>query len=344
MARRGTIQESTSAVIDDRRNNVYHTIAAGKRRSASLRLNSPNVPANLHHGKVCPSIPDFLELLPVPILDAFLADGFAAPVRVLAPEVAARYATRLRVFLAAQQDHPEFRNWTYVKSHLALAWVADLAAESSVLDVVEEILGPNLLLWDSFVPAKRPRSIGHFGWHQDGTYWSIAPLDEIVTVWVALEAVVESNGAMKMIPGSHRWGQVEHVKTFDPTSLLRRGQRITRNVDESAARTITLNPGEASLHGAFVVHGSGGNASDDWRLGVALTYVSDRVGPRPDHVESGILLRGSATHGMLDAERLACVDLGEREIREYQRVTTRSAKRYADVTGPNTDRTIDTQK
>ncbi|MBY0458852.1 MAG: phytanoyl-CoA dioxygenase family protein [Gemmataceae bacterium] len=265
------------------------------------------------------------------IARALAESGFAFPVRVLAPDTAAGYAARLVRFLDRHSADPDFKNWTYVKAHLALGWVAQLARETAILDAAEAALGPDLVLWDSFIPAKPPRSAGYFGWHQDGTYWSVGPLDEIVTLWVALGAVNEANGAMKMIPGSHLRGQLDHEKTFDKESLLRRGQRVRDALDESAAVAVRLAPGEASLHRAFTVHGSGPNPSDDWRLGVSLVYVSGRVGAKAGHAESGVRMRGETLAGGLDAETPATDDLGDSERAEYRRVTQRSATRYADA-------------
>ncbi len=262
------------------------------------------------------------------IFKRYQQQGFVAPLAVIDESTAAQYAASLMSTVARYDDDSRFRSWTYVKAHLVFPWVFDLAANAKVLSIAESILGEQIVLWDSFIPIKRPHSAGYFGWHQDGTYWSVAPLDQVITVWIAFNSVTIDNGAMQMIPDRSDKQQLPHTKTYDQSSMLRRGQKITSPIDVESACIISLQPGEASVHGAFTVHGSGPNQSNQWRLSVALTYVSGNVGPAPGHVESGIIMRGSQSQ--LEQEQPAVVELGAAELAEYTRVTTRSAKRYAD--------------
>ena len=265
------------------------------------------------------------------IAASFQSDGFVAPVPILTQGETNFYATHLRRFIARYSEDQRFGDWCYVKSHLLLPWVMNLAKHPGVLDAVENLLGPNIVLWDSFIPAKPPKSKGYYGWHQDGTYWSITPLGQALTVWLALNEVDEENGAMRIIPGSHLGGQVDHVRTFHQESMLRRGQQVQESVNESTSVAISLSPGEASLHNPFVIHGSGPNHSDRWRLGIGLVYVSGSVSARSQHVESGVLLRGEPTPNGLEAETGAVAAVGASELEEYKRVTGRSSRRYADV-------------
>lgn len=262
--------------------------------------------------------------------EQFASAGYLGPCRLLTSEIAAAYASELREFVEQYQADGRFRQWTYLKSHLLLDWVARLACEPTILEVVGALLGPNIVLWDSFIPVKRPRSVGHFHWHQDATYWSVGPLGRIVTLWLALGPVTAKHGPMKFLPGSHVHGQLEHEKTYDPNSMLRRGQRVCQDIDETIARLMTLEPGEATIHHPYLIHGSGPNETDEWRWGAALVYVSGEVRAKPGHIESGVLLRGTSSG--LDHEQPAIANLGPAELAEYERVTQRSAGRYEDIT------------
>ena len=265
------------------------------------------------------------------ISQQFINRGFVDRVKLLSEESTTVYRQHLEEFINTHAEDDRFGDWTYSKSHLVLAWVAQLAAEPAILDVVQAVIGPDIILWNSFIPIKPPHSAAYFGWHQDGTFWNIAPIEETVTVWLALSNVTLANGGMRMIPGSHQWGQLEHEKTYDAKSMLRRGQRITAVIDETAATSISLALGEASLHNAMVLHGSGANESDHWRLAVGLNYVSGSVAPRQGYRDSGLLLRGEKRVRGFEAEIAAEIDLGERELEEYARAIERSAKRYEDV-------------
>ena len=83
----------------------------------------------------------------------------------------------------------------------------------------------------------------------------------------------KSNGAMQVIPGSHRLDQIPHRDTFAKHNLLTRGQEVAVEVDERQAVRLDLRPGEMSLHHVRLVHGSPPNTSDDRRIGYAIRYI-----------------------------------------------------------------------
>ena len=109
-------------------------------------------------------------------------------------------------------------------------------------------------------------------WHQDSGYWkNIEPWIDppaIVTCWVAIDNVTEDNGCVRMVPGSHRHGVLEHRRGGD--SFLH-----VQGVDLDAARPVVLPRGGVSFHHSCTVHGSAPNLSPNRRRGLALTYVRD---------------------------------------------------------------------
>jgi non-heme Fe2+,alpha-ketoglutarate-dependent halogenase len=92
-----------------------------------------------------------------------------------------------------------------------------------------------------------------------------AVLPPVVTPWVAFTVANAGNGAMEVIPGSHKLDQIPHRDTFAKHNLLTRGQEIAVEVDQSKAVRLDLEPGEISLHHVRLVHGSPPNTSDDRR-------------------------------------------------------------------------------
>jgi non-heme Fe2+,alpha-ketoglutarate-dependent halogenase len=83
----------------------------------------------------------------------------------------------------------------------------------------------------------------------------------LVTAWVAFTLANAGNGAMEVIPGSHKFDQIPHRDTFAKHNLLTRGQEIAVEVDQSKAVRLDLEPGEISLHHVRLVHGSPANTS-----------------------------------------------------------------------------------
>jgi ectoine hydroxylase-related dioxygenase (phytanoyl-CoA dioxygenase family) len=141
--------------------------------------------------------------------------------------------------------------------------------------MVESILGPNFYLWASSFFIKEPFSASTVGWHQDAYYWPMKP-QHTVTVWLAYDDVDEENGAMKIIPGSHRAGLLRHARSTDTDSILTL-ELESGTFDESQAVQFKLKAGEVSLHDDRAVHGSPANPSSRRRAGLTLRYSGTEV-------------------------------------------------------------------
>ncbi len=140
-----------------------------------------------------------------------------------------------------------------------------------LLDLVEAILGPDIILWGSQVFCKPARDGMAIPWHQDGQYWPIRPLAS-VTVWVAIDSSAKENGCLRVIPGSHRKGLMAHGVSTDSAVALNQGL-VEGLIDESLAVDVTLEAGQVSLHDVNIVHGSNPNRSGRRRAGWAIRYM-----------------------------------------------------------------------
>ena len=121
-------------------------------------------------------------------------------------------------------------------------WLYDLTLNNQVLDAVETVLGPDILVWSAGFFHKDAASKDFVSWHQDSTYWGLEPPD-IVTAWIALTPSLPESGCMRVVPGSHKKGQIRHTDTFSDGNLLSRGQQVNVEVDEETAHDIALQPG-----------------------------------------------------------------------------------------------------
>jgi hypothetical protein len=232
-------------------------------------------------------------------------DGYYFPVRVLSPGEAGRCRERLE---RVERDlGGPLRGVYRVKPHLLFTWLADLVRHPVLLDAVEDVIGPDILCWNSSFFTKEARSPGFVSWHQDATYWGLSAPD-VVTAWVAFTDSTPANGNMRVVPGSHR-APVPHVDTFHPDNLLSRGQEITVQVDEARAGDIVLRSGEMSLHHVLIVHGSGANPSDARRIGYAIRYIPTRIRQTAGPRDSATLVRGQDLFGHFDPEPRPEADL-----------------------------------
>jgi len=232
--------------------------------------------------------------------DRYSRDGFVAPVELLSEDEAAGHRQRLE--LAETQLGPlHYRD----KIHTLLGSPYNLASDPRVLDVVEELIGPDVLLYNATYIIKEPRTTTHVAWHQDLTYWGLEDDDAQVSMWLALAPATKQSGCMQMIPGSHTTGPIEHrlgnTNPSEKDNLLLQDQRIEA-VDDSTAEVCALRPGEASFHHGWTVHSSPPNTSDDRRIGLNVQYLAPHNRSLGKVQQSALLVRGVDPHGFFNPD------------------------------------------
>jgi len=214
--------------------------------------------------------------------------GYVFPIRVMPQAEAAALEHRLRGLEA--RDGGTLSRRTNMKPHLLLPWLNDLARHPRILDAVEDVIGPNILVWSSGFFIKGAHDPSFVSWHQDSTYWGLSSPD-VVTAWLALTPSTRESGCMRVVPGSQRI-QVAHKETYAENNLLSRGQEVAVEVDEAHAVDILLQPGEISLHHVQIFHGSAPNRADHRRIGYTIRYVPTHVRQLSPVRDSAMLVRG----------------------------------------------------
>lgn len=233
----------------------------------------------------------------------FRTHGWLAPLRAIDAEQAADCVRRVRAY----EDHvgADANRSLKIKGHLAMPWVVELARSPAILDAVESLIGPDILLFGASIFAKGGGGREYVSWHQDSAYFGLAPHEE-VTAWVALTESHADNGALQVLPGTHVQPDLQHEETFAEGNMLARGQSIAV-ADDSAAVTLTLQPGEFSLHHERTVHGSQPNRSDGRRIGFAFFFIPPRVQSTIGR-RTATLVRGTDRYGHWDADPLPRFD------------------------------------
>lgn len=174
---------------------------------------------------------------------------------------------------------------TFLKPHLASAWLDNIVRDPEIVDKVEQIIGPNIVLWESDWSVKRAGTGDYVPWHQDSPYWNLSS-NEVVSVWIAIGEVTSENGAMQVVPGSHKQGRIGSVDAEGNLyNAYTQGQRTTdedcmfpfahlKGAYEAQAIYVELKPGQFSIHSVDLIHGGGPNFSNHDRIGLALRYIS----------------------------------------------------------------------
>ena len=218
--------------------------------------------------------------------------GLIFPIPVLSGAEIESARASLEELAAALGGHAEIARLRHLQ--LFHRWVQDLVLHPRVLDAVEDVLGPDILVHSSTIFWKRPHDPARVTWHQDGFYIGLSELD-YVSAWLALSDSSADNGCMRVVRGSHRSGIVPHHRMpITPENFV--FLEIACQVKESEATDVTLQPGEMSLHHVAAVHGSNPNTSDRPRIGFAVRYISPKVRQQLDHYPL-ILARGRDNFG-----------------------------------------------
>ena len=218
----------------------------------------------------------------------FRAEGFVPPFSVATADLMQEMRSKLESFEQAQGG--ALRGSQRFKNHLLFKWLSDFIRTPRILDAVEDLIGPDILVWSTDWWIKEPRSPQFVSWHQDSQYWGLDS-DRLVTVWVALSPATVQSGCMRVLPGSHVGPDLAHQDTYHDDNMLTRGQEIG-GVDENLAVNLEVDTGEATLFAYRIAHASHPNQTDDRRIGLSIRYIPPDPRQAYSDEDSAALVRG----------------------------------------------------
>ncbi|MYA42515.1 MAG: phytanoyl-CoA dioxygenase family protein [Gemmatimonadetes bacterium] len=207
--------------------------------------------------------------------EGFLIPDLALPNDVLA-KIQNSYSEIGKVDNIVDHDHvlaPHVGNHAGngVPPHLARDWL-EYAHYPLILDVLEQLIGPDILLWSSVLFGKPAHTGKRVPWHQDAPYWPIRPM-AACTVWIAIDDSTRENGCLEVVSGSHKaQREQEHSAAVSDEDLLDRAID-EKDINEDDIRFLELKAGQFSVHDAFLVHGSDPNRTDHRRAGLTLRFM-----------------------------------------------------------------------
>jgi len=153
--------------------------------------------------------------------------------------------------------------------HLYFRWAWELGTHPRVLDCMEQLIGPNIMLKSTRLFYKFGESDSFVGWHQDGLTERVADA-YVPAIWLGLTAATVENGCLRVVPRSHRLGLVPHTDLPNPDNLTTQG--ATAQVPINAPHDVVMKAGEMSLHHPLMLHASNPNRSPEARIGFSATY------------------------------------------------------------------------
>lgn len=205
-------------------------------------------------------------------------EGLVRPALAFSPNELADIRTLLDATLAATTDKrpesivcPHITEMNNLSPDLANGWLK-LCILPKLLDLVEQAIGSDIVLWGSQIFCKPAGTGMAVPWHQDGHFWPIRPL-ATCSVWIAIDDVTLKNGAMQFIPGSQRERRLfEHIRDDSRDSALN-ATLASDQFDLADAAVDDLKAGALSLHDVFLIHGSEPNRSKNRRAAFVIRYM-----------------------------------------------------------------------
>jgi len=257
------------------------------------------------------------------LVDRYWQEGFIDGIEVLSDEDVKIHRAHLENAERALGHSLHYMS----RVHTVLRSPFELATHPALVDLVEKIIGPDILLHNVTYIIKEPHTRNFASFHQDLTYWGFDGTEQ-VSAWLALSPATAESGCMRFIPGSHRSGLRDQVTRDDPDNVLFQSQTI-EDVNEEEAVYSTLLPGRASLHHGWAIHASGPNISDDRRIGLNVQYISPKMKQTKGASDSAILIRGEDRYGHFTADQPATEWLPEQASARLRALT----EKYVSIAG-----------
>lgn len=265
-------------------------------------------------------------------VEHYRSHGWLSPLDLLTEAEAASARAKLETF---ETEHGPFGTRPErSRAYLPFAWVDEIMRHPLLVDMVEDLIGPDILCWNAIFWIKEPATGSFVGWHQDAAYWGLDNR-ELVTVWIALSEASEQAGCMRVLPGSHRQ-TLDHDETYDVDNLLTRGQHIN-DIDPADTVAMPLRPGQASFHNIATAHGSGPNRSHDRRIGLSLHYMPTHTRQTLADWDSAAFIRGEDRYHHFDHAPRPARDL-DPEVMAYHARSAAALRRIV-YDGADTSRT-----
>ena len=169
---------------------------------------------------------------------------------------------------------------SYSQFHTRSAVAAEFVKSPIYIDVCRNLIGPDVDLYYNQAAVKPPASGKVFNWHQDSGYTETEPL-EYITCWTAISDSDLENGCIWVIPGSYKWGVLEHLPQEEDRTNY--SGVTARFAEEDGAISVEMNAGQVAVFSSLMLHKSGPNTTKD----------RTRYGFVPQYHVPGVILKQS---------------------------------------------------
>lgn len=183
-------------------------------------------------------------------------------------------------------------------------------AHPDLLDIVEDLIGPDIRWHHTKLNAKAPGGGRQVEWHTDWGYYPHTN-EDLLEIGIALDPITEENGCLFVLEGSHRGALPDHYENGKFVGAVPPG-----SFDMDAAVPIEIGLGDISIHHVRILHGSGPNLSVKPRRLLLQGYAAVDAWPLMAHHQpddwpewDAQILRGTPTTEMRISHSIAQIPL-----------------------------------
>lgn len=212
------------------------------------------------------------------------------------------------------------------KSHLIFKFLNDIIKEETILKYVREVIGNDILCWNSIIFSKPKDSGKYVGWHRDKEYWNLAN-DNVVTVSIAITESNLKNGCLKIYKGKIE--KLEYVIEKDKKNMLARGQNALINENDKNIQNIELKPGEGAIFNQNCIHGSDKNNSNSDRILIAIRYISTDNSTYNNH-KTATLVSGVDKYNFYEKEPVPRMSFDKKSLNFHSKLMSKQSRVFAD--------------
>lgn len=174
--------------------------------------------------------------------------------------------------MPAEMEDKFFR---FIQFHRHLEVHERFTLHRRILDVLEILIGPDVMVMQSMLFLKPPQKTGQ-AYHQDSFYIKTAP-DTLCGTWIAIDDCDEQNGCMYFIPGSNFDPIYQEVAQPENTEDFQERLTEIAGVDDRREVPAIAKAGDVIFFHGHLIHRSKRNRSTDrFRRAYVCHYANAR--------------------------------------------------------------------
>ncbi|MCC4210095.1 phytanoyl-CoA dioxygenase family protein [Vibrio parahaemolyticus] len=210
---------------------------------------------------------------PNPKNNSYEIEGYLHCESIIDPKVLEDFRIKVETYFGLDWDKKAEIEHSDVCTFLPA--VKELMENADLKNKAQQLLGSDKVsVWYDQLIIKPPE-IGRMSrWHQDLPYW---PLDKpsVITCWIPLHDVGVTGSCLRVMPGSHTWGNEPSIIPSSFKEMMKLGSESQQRLLVDEPKELVMRCGDCSFHHPLAFHGATANTSSSYRIAYKILYLRD---------------------------------------------------------------------